>query len=292
MKMMQGAFFLPCSNMSRTRDAPTPTNISTKSEPEMVKNGTLASPAMARGEQGLARTRRPHQQDALGNLAAQALEFLRVLQVLDDFLKLLLCLIDAGDVLEGDAARLLGQKPGPRFAETHGLAAPRLHLTHEENPHADQEQHGEPGNQDAQQARRVVVRRNRLDAHAPFAELGNQGRVIGRVCGEVAAIPEVAADVVSLDGDFADLAALDRGQEIGKGQARLGRPGRGTLKQIEQRKHQQRDDHPQRQIPAEIQSFVLPRSRMAQGRATPPPFDGLSHDEGVGEDAHGLASYS
>ncbi len=48
MKMMQGAFFLPCSNMSRTRLAPTPTNISTKSEPEMVKNGTLASPAMAR----------------------------------------------------------------------------------------------------------------------------------------------------------------------------------------------------------------------------------------------------
>jgi hypothetical protein len=31
MKMMQGAFFLPCSNRSRTREAPTPTNISTKS---------------------------------------------------------------------------------------------------------------------------------------------------------------------------------------------------------------------------------------------------------------------
>ena len=48
MKMMQGAFFLACSNMSRTREAPTPTNISTKSEPEIVKNGTLASPATAR----------------------------------------------------------------------------------------------------------------------------------------------------------------------------------------------------------------------------------------------------
>jgi hypothetical protein len=47
MKMMQGACFFACSNMSRTREAPTPTNISTKSEPEMVKNGTLASPAMA-----------------------------------------------------------------------------------------------------------------------------------------------------------------------------------------------------------------------------------------------------
>ena len=39
--------FLPCSNMSLTLNAPTPTNISTKSEPEIVKNGTPASPAIA-----------------------------------------------------------------------------------------------------------------------------------------------------------------------------------------------------------------------------------------------------
>ncbi len=50
---MQGAFFLPCSNRSRTRLAPTPTNISTKSEPEIEKNGTLASPAMARASRVL-----------------------------------------------------------------------------------------------------------------------------------------------------------------------------------------------------------------------------------------------
>src|SRR5438552_3778333 len=37
MNMMHGADFLPCSNMSRTRLAPTPTNISTKSEPLMEK---------------------------------------------------------------------------------------------------------------------------------------------------------------------------------------------------------------------------------------------------------------
>ncbi len=34
-------------NRSRTREAPTPTNISTNSEPEMEKNGVPASPAMA-----------------------------------------------------------------------------------------------------------------------------------------------------------------------------------------------------------------------------------------------------
>ena len=53
MKMMHGAFFLPCSNRSRTRLAPTPTNISTKSEPLMVKKGTLASPEMARASRVL-----------------------------------------------------------------------------------------------------------------------------------------------------------------------------------------------------------------------------------------------
>ncbi len=44
---MHGAFLRPCSNMSRTRLAPTPTNISTKSEPLIEKNGTSASPATA-----------------------------------------------------------------------------------------------------------------------------------------------------------------------------------------------------------------------------------------------------
>ena len=46
-KMIHGAFFFASSNKSRTRDAPTPTNISTKSEPDKEKNGTCASPATA-----------------------------------------------------------------------------------------------------------------------------------------------------------------------------------------------------------------------------------------------------
>jgi len=46
-KMMQGLLSLACLNRSRTRLAPTPTNISTKSEPLIEKNGTSASPAMA-----------------------------------------------------------------------------------------------------------------------------------------------------------------------------------------------------------------------------------------------------
>ena len=48
MKMMAGAFCLACVKRSRTRLAPTPTYISTKSEPEMERNFTPASPATAR----------------------------------------------------------------------------------------------------------------------------------------------------------------------------------------------------------------------------------------------------
>src|SRR5437764_1015421 len=48
MNTMHGDACFACSNRSRTRDAPTPTNISTKSEPEMEKKGTPASPATAR----------------------------------------------------------------------------------------------------------------------------------------------------------------------------------------------------------------------------------------------------
>ena len=47
MNTIQGDCLLACSNISLTLEAPTPTNISTKSEPEILKNGTPASPAIA-----------------------------------------------------------------------------------------------------------------------------------------------------------------------------------------------------------------------------------------------------
>ena len=64
---------------------------------------------------------------------------------------------------EGHAADPFGQQARARLAEAHRLAAARLHLAHEENPDADQQQHGEPGDQDIQQRRRAVVRGRRAD---------------------------------------------------------------------------------------------------------------------------------
>jgi hypothetical protein len=88
----------------------------------MVKNGTLASPATARASQRLTGAGRADQQHTARDLAAEALELLRIAQELDDLLQVFLGLVDAGDVLEGHAAMRLGQKLRLRLAEAHGLA--------------------------------------------------------------------------------------------------------------------------------------------------------------------------
>ncbi len=75
MKMMQGEFCLACSNRSRTREAPTPTNISTKSEPLMLKNGTPASPATARASSVLPVPGGPYSRTPLGMRAPRAWNF-------------------------------------------------------------------------------------------------------------------------------------------------------------------------------------------------------------------------
>ena len=102
MKMMEGAAFLACAKRSRTRDAPTPTNISTKSEPEMVKNGTPGLAGDGLGKQRLARAGRADEQHALGDARADVGELGGVFQELHDLAQLFLLLIGAGNVLEGD----------------------------------------------------------------------------------------------------------------------------------------------------------------------------------------------
>ena len=95
MKMMQGAFFLPCSKRSRTRLAPTPTNISTKSEPEIEKNGNVRFARDGAREKGLAGAGRPDQQNAFRNASAELLELRRLAQKFNDFLQFFLGFFNA-----------------------------------------------------------------------------------------------------------------------------------------------------------------------------------------------------
>ena len=127
MKMMQGAFSLACLNRSRTRAAPTPTNISTKSLPEREKNGDLSLAGDGLRQQRLARARRPDQEHALGQLAAQLGEPLGVLKELDHLLDLLLSLVQPGHVGEGDGGALgLVEQRRPCSCRCSGPAGPGL----------------------------------------------------------------------------------------------------------------------------------------------------------------------
>src|SRR5262250_696797 len=182
MKMMHGAFFLPCTNRSRTREAPTPTNISTKSEPLMEKNGTPASPAMARASRVLP-------------VAAELGELLGVLQKGDDLFELVLGFVDAGDVAERDLVGVLAQHLGAALAERHGLAATDLHLAHEEDPHTDQQHDREPLHE-GDDVPGVAGFRLGGNLHVLAAQRADQVGVVGRVGLEPLAVVELAADVL------------------------------------------------------------------------------------------------
>ena len=80
MKTMHGAFSLAWAKRSRTRLAPTPTNISTKSEPLMLKNGTSASPATALASRVLPVPGGPTSSAPLGILPPRAVYFLGFLR--------------------------------------------------------------------------------------------------------------------------------------------------------------------------------------------------------------------
>ena len=75
MKIIHGACFCASLNRSRTRDAPTPTNISTKSEPASEKNGTPASPATAFASNVLPVPGGPTNNAPFGSFAPMAVYF-------------------------------------------------------------------------------------------------------------------------------------------------------------------------------------------------------------------------
>src|SRR5215471_3298802 len=99
---MHGALLLPLAKRSRTRLAPTPTNISTNSEPEILKNGTPASPATARARSVLPVPGvRPTPRRA--ESVRPARPTFGFLQKLNDLAQVLEWFIDARDVTERDS---------------------------------------------------------------------------------------------------------------------------------------------------------------------------------------------
>src|SRR5262245_35934929 len=130
-------------------------------------------------EQRLACPGGTDQEDALRDAAAELGELLRVLQEGDDLFQLFLGLVDARHVGERHLVLVLGQQLGAALAERHRLAAADLHLAHEEDPHADQQQHGRPLHE-RYDVPGFGVLRPRLDLDALLAQRTDQIRILRR----------------------------------------------------------------------------------------------------------------
>ena len=139
MKTMHGALASACANRSRTRAAPTPTNISTNSEPLRLKNGTLASPATARASSVLPVPGGPTSSTPFGMRPPMLVYFFGVLQELDDLPQLLLGLVHAGDVAEAHLDVVVGVDLGAAARERHHAAFGAAHPPEEEAPERDEE---------------------------------------------------------------------------------------------------------------------------------------------------------
>ncbi len=198
-------------------------------------------------QQRLAGARRPDQQRALGDLAPQPRELLRVAQELDDLLELLLGLVDAGDVVERDLAVLLGQQLRLGLAEAHRAAAPAaLHPVHEEDPDADQQQERQPETERRDEAR-LLLRRG-LDLHVILTQVGQHvgvARLHGLVGDAVAAGDK---DPLAVEANRSHLPGLHLVEEIGIGDLAPHRGAAAVRKDVEKRDHQQKEDDPEGDI--------------------------------------------
>src|SRR5205085_7040943 len=109
-----------------------------------TRNGEERNASLTRDgarEKRLAGAGRANQKRALRNLAAEPGELAWILQIFDDLLELFAGLVDAGHVLEGDSALLLGQHSGAALAEAHrARAGVLLHLAHDEEADSEDEQ--------------------------------------------------------------------------------------------------------------------------------------------------------
>ena len=137
MNTIHGAFFLAWAKRSRTRDAPTPTNISTKSEPEMEKNGTRASPATALARRVLPVPGGPTRRTPFGILARYRITS-RIFRN-DDFGKFFLRFVLTCDIIKVDMDLAFACHLRSGLAKAHDASAAALCLVHDPEPYDDKD---------------------------------------------------------------------------------------------------------------------------------------------------------
>ena len=159
---------------------------------------------------------------------------------------------------------------GAALAEAKRLAAGALHLPRQENPHADQRDKRQPGDQERNEPGHVVGLRPRRNRDALVVEALHQRRIVRRIGLEAAAAGEVSVNLRTLNDDVLNASIIDVVEQLRKADFLRARIAAGVLKQRKQRQKQEDDNHPQgeiAQISVHLRSLI--RNRM---RCPAPPF--------------------
>ncbi len=142
MNTMAGASLRASPNRSLTREAPTPTNISTKLDPVTDRNGTSASPATAPSQQCLARPRRTGHEHTSRSDGPGAPVAVRLSQEVHDLGDLPLDPLVAGHVLEAGLWSLAVEDLGSGSADAHQPTQLAPGATAHEDEQAEEKQEG------------------------------------------------------------------------------------------------------------------------------------------------------
>ena len=140
-------------------------------------------------------------------MAPEPLVLRRVLEKVHDFLDVLLRFIAPGDVVKPHLVGGVVKHSCLTLTEGEGAALAALHLTHEENPYADQKQHREPAYKKRLQERRFLFGLT-VNLHAVFTQIVHHPEIartgdrisgpVGGRHGELSALHVHAADAACL----------------------------------------------------------------------------------------------
>ena len=174
------------------------------------------------GEQRLAGARRADEQRALRNLAAELGKFARIFEEFDDFLKLFARLVDAGNIVEGHAALLLGEHLGAALAEAHrARSIILLDLAEDEEGDAEDQHEGQRLDQQIDPDI-ALVGRLAVIFDAIVVEQLEQFGIADDIGREVFAIGQLAGNAVVGEDDFLHGAFLNLLTEFRIGHRRTG----------------------------------------------------------------------
>src|SRR5262249_7572641 len=170
---------------------------------------------------------------------------------------------------------------------------------HEEDPHADEEQHRHPLQED--RIPRVRIRWLHRDAHASIAQHLDEVRIIDDVGPlRLRAVLQAVRDVIATDDDGLDAVLLDGPEEFGE--VRLLLPALlSPLKHGEEEDDDQADDHPEGELLVDLvhvnaiitpavlcraalrssSSGIVERGDVRQIAITAIPIHAIAHDEDV-----------